>query len=128
MSVGIMLMLFSNHNWRSMCHICIIIMYDLSESGIVVCVGNSWLNVKNQNWDQIRDCHHQQASSNSPKVKCIWGSFCWNLTSKKNTFFREWRNMCCQTWRRLVYGYWWYWGLIFTTLGIWSFDQLSFFS
>lgn len=40
----------------------------ISLSGIVVCVGNSWLNVKNQNWDQIRDCHHQQASSNSLKV------------------------------------------------------------
>ena len=43
-------------------------MYDLSEWDCCMCVGNSWLNVKNQNWDQIRDCHHQEASSDSPKV------------------------------------------------------------
>ena len=28
----------------------------------------SWLSVKNQNWDQIRDCHHQQASNNAVKA------------------------------------------------------------
>ena len=25
-------------------------------------------NLSHQNWDQIRDCHHQEASSDSPKV------------------------------------------------------------
>ena len=50
-----------------MCHICIIIMYDLTEWDCCMC----WYflaQCQKSKLDQIRDCHHQQPSNNSPKV------------------------------------------------------------
>ena len=87
----------------------------ISLSGIVVCVGNSWLNVKNQNWDQIRDCHHQQASSNSLKV--IYGvAFAENWRAKRTILID---NVLSNLTTFSLWQYWWYWGLSFIKLGIW---------
>ena len=53
---------------------------------MAMCVGISWLNVKNQNWDQIRDCHHQQASNNALKAIYYGVAFAEILRAKSIIF------------------------------------------